>query len=155
VDSAAEVLEAVSGARQLWEPEAQGEANMRGKASVYSASSVLSPELRRAASLRTLLCLRAAQVPTAQSVRKSSSFQSIGFTAGNRYAQFLMQTCTAIGDAIPGWEVRYDRCRTCFSTGQGIWHAAYRNFVTYGSDEKSLRPQVFHAASFGGNRIRL
>jgi len=96
-------------------------------------------------------------VPTAQSVRKSSSLQSIGFTAGNRYAQFLMQNSfTAIGDAIPGWEVRYDRCRNCFSTGQPIWHAAYRNFVTYGSDEKSLRPQVFlYAASFGGNRIRL
>jgi hypothetical protein len=42
-------------------------------------------------------------VPTAQSGRKSSGFHSIGFSAGNRYAQFLMQNSfTAIGDAMPG-----------------------------------------------------
>jgi len=71
---------------------------------------------------------------------------------GTRYAQFLMQNSfTAIGDAMPGWEPRYDLCRDCTSVGQRIKHAIVRNFVTYGSDEKSLRPQVFlYAGSFGG-----
>jgi hypothetical protein len=78
--------------------------------------------------------------------------QGFGQRLGNRYAQFLIQNSfTAIGDAMPGWEVRYDRCRNCESVKQRIWHATYRNFVTYGSDEKSLRPQVFlYGASFGG-----
>src|SRR3974390_423485 len=71
---------------------------------------------------------------------------------GTRYAQFLMQNSfTAIGDAMPGWEVRYDRCRNCSGIWQRVKHATVRNFVTYGSDEKSLRPQVFlYAASFAG-----
>jgi len=71
---------------------------------------------------------------------------------GTRYAQFLMQNSfTAVGDAVPGWEPRYDLCRNCTSVGQRIKHAIVRNFVTYGSDEKSLRPQVFlYAGSFGG-----
>ncbi len=71
---------------------------------------------------------------------------------GTRYAQFLMQNSfTAIGDAMTGWEPRYDLCRDCKSVGQRIKHAIIRNFVTYGSDEKSLRPQVFlYAGSFGG-----
>ena len=71
---------------------------------------------------------------------------------GTRYAQFLMQNSfTAVGDAMPGWEPRYDLCRNCTSVGQRIKHAIVRNFVTYGSDEKSLRPQVFlYAGSFGG-----
>lgn len=71
---------------------------------------------------------------------------------GTRYAQFLMQNSfTAMGDAMAGWEPRYDLCRDCTGVGQRIKHAVIRNFVTYGSDEKSLRPQVFlYAGSFGG-----
>lgn len=71
---------------------------------------------------------------------------------GNRYAQFLTQNSfTAMGDAMAGWEPRYDRCRNCEGVGQRLKHTIVRNFVTYGSDEKSLRPQVFlYAASFGG-----
>ena len=72
--------------------------------------------------------------------------------AGTRYAQFLMQNSfTAIGNAMPGWEPRYDLCRHCDGVGQRLKHATVRNFATYGSDEKSLRPQLFlYAASFGG-----
>jgi hypothetical protein len=71
---------------------------------------------------------------------------------GNRYAQFLMQNSfTALGNAMAGWEPRYDRCRDCDGVGQRIKHAVVRNFVTYADDEKSLRPQAFlYAASFGG-----
>lgn len=78
--------------------------------------------------------------------------QGLSDRLGTRYAQFLMQNSfTAIGDAMPGWEVRYDRCRNCTSVGQRLKHTVVRNFVTYASDEKSLRPQVFlYAASFGG-----
>lgn len=72
--------------------------------------------------------------------------------AGTRYAQFLIQnSVTAVGNAMPGWEPRYDLCRNCSTVGQRIKHATVRNFVTYGPDEKSLRPQIFmYAGSFGG-----
>ena len=71
---------------------------------------------------------------------------------GTRFAQFLMQNSFAeFGDAMAGWEPRYDVCRNCSSVGQRIKHAVIRNLVTYDSDEKSLRPQVFlYAGSFGG-----
>jgi len=78
--------------------------------------------------------------------------EGFGKRFGTRYAQFLMQNSfTAVGDAMAGWEPRYDLCRNCMSVGQRIKHAVIRNFVTYGSDEKSLRPQAFlYAGSFGG-----
>lgn len=71
---------------------------------------------------------------------------------GTRYAQFLIQnSVTAVGNAMPGWEPRYDLCRNCSTLGQRVKHAIVRNFVTYGADEKSLRPQVFmYAGSFSG-----
>jgi len=80
------------------------------------------------------------------------NLEGFGDRVGTRYAEFLMgNSFTAIGDAMPGWEPRYDLCRDCKSVGQRIKHAMVRNFVTYGSDEKSLRPQVFlYAGSFGG-----
>ncbi len=78
--------------------------------------------------------------------------EGFGKRLGTRYAQFLMQNSfTDVGDAIAEWEPRYDRCRTCDGVGQRLKHVVVRNFVTYGSDEKSLRPQVFlYAGSFGG-----
>lgn len=78
--------------------------------------------------------------------------EGFGKRLGTRYAQFLMQNSfTELGDAIAEWEPRYDRCRTCDGVGQRLKHAVIRNFVTYGSDEKSLRPQAFlYAGSFGG-----
>src|SRR5215472_11699252 len=62
VDSAVEVLEVVSGGRQLWEPEAQGEVNMRGKASVtrrprsYRRSCDARPRSERSCSSEQLKC---------------------------------------------------------------------------------------------------
>lgn len=68
---------------------------------------------------------------------------------GTRYAQFLMQNSfTAVGDAMPGWEPRYDICRHCANVGQRLKHVFVRNFAAYGSDEKSLRPQVFSLRRF-------
>ncbi|HKD59720.1 MAG TPA: hypothetical protein VKB47_04635 [Terracidiphilus sp.] len=61
---------------------------------------------------------------------------------GSRQAEFIIQNSTiALGDGLLGWEPRYDRCRCT-----GVWprsrHAMIRNFVTYNSTEKSLRPQL-------------
>jgi hypothetical protein len=61
---------------------------------------------------------------------------------GSRQAQFIIQNSTiALGDGLLGWEPRYDRCRCT-----GVWprteHALIRNFVTYNSTDKSLRPQL-------------
>jgi len=61
---------------------------------------------------------------------------------GSRQAEFIIQNSTiAMGDGLLGWEPRYDRCRCT-----GVWprsrHAMIRNFVTYNSTEKSLRPQL-------------
>jgi hypothetical protein len=71
---------------------------------------------------------------------------------GTRYAQFLIQNSfSALGNGIAGWEPRYDLCRNCKGVGQRIRHAVVRNFLTYASDEGSLRPQLFlYAGSFGG-----
>ena len=50
--------------------------------------------------------------------------QGFGDRLGTRYAQFLMQNSfTAIGNAMPGWEPRYDRCRNCSGVGQRIKHS--------------------------------
>jgi hypothetical protein len=70
---------------------------------------------------------------------------------GSRQGQFIIQNSVAsMGDAIVGWEPRYDRCRC-----DGFWlrtrHAAVRNFVTYNSTEKSLRPQIMpYLGTFSG-----
>jgi hypothetical protein len=72
----------------------------------------------------------------------------------SRQAQFIIQNSfQSIGNAAVGWEPRYDRCRC-----SGFWprtrHATFRNFVTYGRDDKALRPQLMpYAAAFGGGAI--
>jgi hypothetical protein len=68
---------------------------------------------------------------------------------GTREAQFVLQnSLTALGDTAVGWEVRYDRCR-CTGFWSRNWHAVMRNFVTYGGETQSLRPQVMpYAAAF-------
>jgi hypothetical protein len=68
---------------------------------------------------------------------------------GTRQAQFIIQnTLTAFGDGVADWEIRYERCR-CDGFWPRTWHAAKRNFVTYGGRDQSLRPQLMpYAASF-------
>lgn len=74
--------------------------------------------------------------------------------AGTRQAQFVIQnSLSAYGNALAGWEPRYDRCRC-----GGFWprtrHAIVRNFVTYGGAEQNLRPQLMpYVAAFGGGAI--
>jgi hypothetical protein len=79
-----------------------------------------------------------------------------GFTKrlGNRQAQFIIQnSVTSAGNALVGWEPRYDRCRC-----NGFWsrtrHAVVRNFVTYDRTEKALRPQIMpYVGAFGSSAL--
>jgi hypothetical protein len=70
----------------------------------------------------------------------------------SRQGEFIIQNSTiALGDGVLGWEPRYDRCRC-----SGFWprsrHAMIRNFVTYDSSEKSLRPQLMpYVGAFAGS----
>ena len=72
----------------------------------------------------------------------------------SRYGQFVSQNAlSAAGNAMLGYEPRYDRCRC-----EGFWprtrHAIVRNFVTYNRTEKELRPQfAMYAGAFGGGVI--
>lgn len=72
----------------------------------------------------------------------------------SRYAQFVTQNAlSGAGNALLGYEPRYDRCRCT-----GFWprtrHAVIRNFVTYNRTEKELRPQLaMYAGAFGGGVI--
>lgn len=72
----------------------------------------------------------------------------------SRYAQFVSQNAlSASGNALLGYEPRYDRCRCT-----GFWprtnHAIVRNFVTYNRTEKELRPQLgMYLGAFGGGVI--
>jgi hypothetical protein len=73
---------------------------------------------------------------------------------GTRQTQFLLQNSfTSLGNAMVGWEPRYDRCKC-----DGFWprtrHAIVRNFVTYDRSEKHLRPQLMpYVGSFGAGVI--
>jgi hypothetical protein len=72
----------------------------------------------------------------------------------SRYGQFVAQNAlSGAGNALLGYEPRYDRCRCT-----GFWprtrHAVVRNFVTYNRTEKELRPQFgMYAGAFGGGVI--
>lgn len=69
---------------------------------------------------------------------------------GTRRAQFVIQnSSSAAGNALLGWESRYDRCR-CDGFWQRTRHAVVRNFVTYGGTEQSSGPQLMpYVSAFG------
>jgi hypothetical protein len=76
-------------------------------------------------------------------------WEAYGKRVGSRYGQFVIQnTLKSAGDAAVGYEPRYDLCRC-----QGFWprtkHSIIRNFVTYNSTERELRPQIpLYSAAF-------
>jgi hypothetical protein len=72
----------------------------------------------------------------------------------SRQAQFVIQNSfSALGNAMLGYEPRYDRCR-CSGFGRRTRHALVRNFVTYNRTEKELRPQLaLCAAAFGAGAV--
>jgi hypothetical protein len=69
----------------------------------------------------------------------------------SRYSQFVAQnTLSAAGNALLGYEPRYDRCR-CTGFWPRTGHAVLRNFVTYDRTEEHMRPQLaLYAGAFGG-----
>jgi hypothetical protein len=82
-----------------------------------------------------------------------------GFTGylqrlGSRHGQFVVQnSLSALGNALLGFEPRYDRCR-CSGWWPRTSHAMLRNFVTYDRSEKALRPQIaMYAGAFGAGAI--
>ena len=81
-------------------------------------------------------------------------FSGFAKRVGNNQAINIMQNSfTSLGRGMVGWEPRYDRCRCT-----GVWprfrHAFVRNFITYGGDEQSRRPNIMpFAAAFGAGAI--
>jgi hypothetical protein len=73
---------------------------------------------------------------------------------GSRYGQSLIQnTLASAGNALLGYEPRYDRCR-CTGFWPRTGHAFMRNFVTYNRTEKQLRPQfALYAGALGSGAI--
>jgi hypothetical protein len=69
----------------------------------------------------------------------------------NQATNIIQNSFTSLGQGAVGWEPRYDRCR-CDGGWPRFRHAFVRNFITYGHDEQSIRPNVmpFAAASGAG-----
>ena len=72
----------------------------------------------------------------------------------SRYGQFVAQNAlSAGGNALLGYEPRYDRCK-CTGFWPRTGHALLRNFLTYDRTEKDLRPQIaMYAGAFGAGII--
>jgi hypothetical protein len=77
-----------------------------------------------------------------------------GKRVASRYGQFAIQnTFSSAGNAILGYEPRYDRCR-CDGAWPRIRHALSRNFVTYNRSEQERRPQIaLYAAAMGAGMV--
>jgi hypothetical protein len=71
----------------------------------------------------------------------------------NQATNTIQNSFTSLGQGIVGWEPRYDRCK-CDGAWPRFRHAFIRNFITYGRDEQSIRPNVMpFAAAFGAGVI--
>jgi hypothetical protein len=68
--------------------------------------------------------------------------------------QFIISNSVAAsGNAMLGYEVRYDQCR-CTGFWPRTHHAIVRNFVTYNRTERERRPQwALYAGQFAGGAI--
>ena len=71
----------------------------------------------------------------------------------NQATNTIQNSFTSLGQGIVGWEPRYDRCK-CDGAWPRFRHAFIRNFITYGRDEQSFRPNIMpFAAAFGAGVI--
>lgn len=72
----------------------------------------------------------------------------------SRYGQFVAQNAlSAGGNALLGYEPRYDRCK-CTGFWPRTGHALLRNFLTYDRTERHLRPQIaMYTGAFGAGVI--
>jgi hypothetical protein len=81
-------------------------------------------------------------------------FGGYGKRFASREGQFISaNTLAAAGNAMLGYEVRYDQCKC-----QGLWprtrHAFIRNLVTYDRSEEHLHPQwALYGGAFSGGMI--
>jgi hypothetical protein len=80
--------------------------------------------------------------------------EAYGKRFGSRYGQFVItNTLQSAGNAVLGYETRYDLCRC-----SGFWprskHAIARNFFTYNSTESQKRAQIpLFVGAFGSGMI--
>lgn len=66
-----------------------------------------------------------------------------GERLASRYGRYLIaNTVSAAGNALGGYEPRYDLCR-CHTFKERSLHAIMRNFMTYNRSERELRPSFF------------
>lgn len=71
----------------------------------------------------------------------------------NQATNVIQNSFTSLGQGVVGWEPRYDRCR-CDGGWRRFRHAFVRNFLTYSSNEESMRPNIMpFAAAFGAGVI--
>lgn len=72
----------------------------------------------------------------------------------SRYGQFIIQnSVAAAGNAMLGYEPRYDYCK-CIGFWPRTKHAIARNFVTYNETERDQRLQVpLYVGAFGAGAI--
>jgi hypothetical protein len=71
-----------------------------------------------------------------------------------RYGEFVVQNSfVATGNAVLGYEPRYDFCR-CRGSWPRTEHAISRSFVAYNRSERELRPQIpTYAGAFGAGML--
>ena len=81
-------------------------------------------------------------------------FDGYAKRTASRYGQFVSQNAlSGFGNALLGYEPRYDRCR-CTGFWPRTGHAVLRNFLTYNRTEKEMRPQfALYAGAFGAGVI--
>jgi len=84
----------------------------------------------------------------------NGEIKGYGQRLASRHGQFVIQnTLTSLGNGLLGYEPRYDRCN-CSGFWDRTGHAVLRNFVTYNSTEKSMRPQLAsYAAALAAGAI--
>jgi len=81
-------------------------------------------------------------------------WEGYGLRLGSRYGQFVIKnTLHAAGNAMLGYEPRYDFCR-CSGFWQRTRHAMARNFYTYNATEQEKRAAIpLYVAAFASGML--
>jgi hypothetical protein len=97
------------------------------------------------------LCFKTGFFAVHDQVRNSppeweDGFEGFAKRVGTRQTQFLLQNSfTSLGNAMVGWEPRYDRCK-CEEFWLRTRHAIVRNFVTYDRSENTCARNLCHTS---------
>jgi hypothetical protein len=121
----------------------------RQRFKLYLAQSFTTPGIY----IKSTLFSLSAQIATSPP-EWGGGMGGYGRRFGSRYGQSLIQnTLSSGGNALLGYEPRYDRCR-CTGFWPRTGHAFKRNFVTYNRTETELRPQfALYAGALGSGAI--